>query len=147
MNIYFYEERKLPYGCFSNFSRHSFEIDGMPWQTVEHYFQAQKFPGTEHETAVQIAKTPMAAKLIGNDRARPIRPDWDAVKDHVMRRAVLAKFETHADIRKILLDTGVAELIEDAPHDYYWGCGRTRTGRNMLGKILMETRTLLRNRG
>ena len=47
MPIKFYRERDEPYGCFSNFSRHSFEMDGTPWQTVEHYFQAMKFPGTE----------------------------------------------------------------------------------------------------
>ena len=49
MPIKFYRERDQPYGCFSNFSRHRFEVDGMPWQTVEHYFQAMKFAGTPHE--------------------------------------------------------------------------------------------------
>lgn len=42
MTIYFYmigEE----YGCFSNFSPHCFELDGLYWPTSEHYFQAQKF--------------------------------------------------------------------------------------------------------
>ena len=37
------------------------------------------------------------------------------------------------------------EIIENAPHDFYWGCGRDGTGRNMLGRILMEVRTALRN--
>ena len=42
------------YGCFSNFSAHGFELDGLYWSTSEHYFQAQKFPGTPD--AEQIRK-------------------------------------------------------------------------------------------
>ena len=144
MPIKFYRERDEPYGCFSNFSRHSFQVDGTPWQTVEHYFQAMKFPGTEHEHAIQIAPAPMIAKQMGNDHARPLRPDWQEVKDDVMRRAVRAKFAQNADIRAVLLGTGEEELIEDAPNDYYWGCGAEGTGRNMLGKVLMEVRAGLR---
>ncbi|MBV9850299.1 MAG: NADAR family protein [Armatimonadetes bacterium] len=144
MTIYFYRERDKPYGCFSNFSKHSFELDGQPWQTVEHYFQAMKFAGTPRAYEIQFAKAPMEAKVMGNDRAYPIRDDWEQVKDDLMRRAVLAKFQTHADIREILLSTGSEELVEDAPNDYYRGCGKERTGKNMLGKILMETREKLR---
>jgi ribA/ribD-fused uncharacterized protein len=144
--ITFYRERDEPHGCFSNFSKHGFEIDGTFWPTAEHYFQAMKFVGTPHEDEVHRAKSPMDAKNIGGDRSRPLRPDWEQVKDDVMRRAVLAKFEQNADIRKILLATGDARLVEDATNDYYWGCGAQKTGKNMLGIILMETREILRTR-
>jgi len=146
MAIYFYRERDEPYGCFSNYSRHSFVVGEVPWSTVEHYFQAQKFAGTPHEDAVRLAKTPHIAKMMGNDRSRPLRPDWLNVKDDIMRLAVLRKFEAHEDIRKVLLSTGDATIIEDSPYDYYWGCGANRSGRNMLGLILMETREGLRRR-
>lgn len=146
MAIKFYRERDEPYGCFSNFSQHSFEVDGTPWATVEHYFQAMKFAGTPHEDAVRLAKAPMIAKTMGNDRERPLREDWNIVKDDVMRRAVRAKFAQHADIRAVLLSTGHEELIEDAKNDYYWGCGADGTGKNMLGKVLMEVRDELRGK-
>ncbi len=81
---------------------------------------------------------------MGNDRSLPLRPDWDSVKDDLMRRAVRAKFEQHADIRAILLATGEEELMEAAPNDYYWGCGAEGTGKNRLGRILMEVRSELR---
>src|SRR6266566_10027691 len=42
MTIYFYGSKGQPYGCFSNFSPHGFELDGTWWPTSEHYFQAQK---------------------------------------------------------------------------------------------------------
>ena len=61
-----------------------------------------------------------------------------------MRQAVRAKFETHVDLRVELLGTGDEELVENAPRDYYWGCGRDGSGRNMLGRILMEVREALR---
>lgn len=31
------------YGCFSNFSKHGFKLDGKYWMTSEHYFKAKKF--------------------------------------------------------------------------------------------------------
>jgi N-glycosidase YbiA len=36
--------------------------------------------------------------------------------------------------------------VEKTTGDYYWGCGTNGTGKNMLGKILMETRDILRAR-
>ena len=46
------DERKAKgdeYGYFSNFAHYDFELDGKRWMTSEHYFQAQKFFGTEYE--------------------------------------------------------------------------------------------------
>lgn len=147
MPIYFYSARETPYGCFSNFSAHGFTLEGMYWKTSEHYFQAQKFqPHLEHITAIHRAKTPKDAADMGRERTRPLRSDWEEVKDDIMRVAVLKKFETHLEIRQILLETGNQELIENTTGDHYWGCGNTGTGKNMLGIILMETREILRSR-
>ncbi|MFJ9448081.1 NADAR domain-containing protein [Kitasatospora sp. NPDC101235] len=38
-----------------------------------------------------------------------------------------------------LLSTGDEEIVEDTGTNHYWGRGRTGTGRNMLGRILMRT--------
>jgi ribA/ribD-fused uncharacterized protein len=143
MPIYFYTPIDA-YGCFSNFSRHGFELGGRYWPTAEHYFQAQKFAGTEYAEHVARARTPKEAAARGRSRAVPLRPDWEAVKDGVMRAAVRRKFEAQADIRAVLLGTGDQDLLENAPGDYYWGCGADGSGRNMLGLILMEVRAALR---
>jgi hypothetical protein len=143
MTIYFYVEREKPYGCFSNFSPHGFLLDELYWATSEHYFQAQKFVGTPHLEKVRQTKTPKDAANMGRDRSLPLRPDWNQVKDDVMRTAVLQKFKTHADIREILLATGDEVLVEDSPIDYYWGCGKDGSGQNKLGQILMEVRGML----
>ncbi len=147
MAIYFYSPLEEPYGCFSNFSPHGVELDGLWWPTVEHFFQAQKFAGTPHAEAILRAGSPKRAKELGQSRRQPLRSDWEAVKEEVMRRAVLRKFELHHGIRALLLSTGVEELVENAPSDYYWGCGRDGSGKNMLGRILMEVRETLRCRG
>src|SRR5262249_22087080 len=133
--VYFYSTTD-EYGSFSNFSKHGFELDGTFWKTSEHYFQAQKFPGTPREKEIARARTPREAANLGRDRSVKLRADWESVKDDVMRRAVLAKFRAHADIRETLLATGDEELIENAPGDFYWGCGADGSGKNMLGKIL-----------
>lgn len=49
-----------------------------------------------------------------------------------------------ADPRTKLLATGDAELVEYARSDSYWGCGADGSGKNMLGRILMEVQAELR---
>ena len=46
------------YGCFSNFAHSPFRLNGQTWPSVEHYFQAAKFPDTEHAEAIRLAKSP-----------------------------------------------------------------------------------------
>jgi N-glycosidase YbiA len=81
---------------------------------------------------------------LGRSRKVPIRSDWEQIKDDVMLCAVRAKFAAHSQLRELLLSTGDEEIIEKTTRDYYWGCGTDGTGKNMLGKILMQVREELR---
>ncbi len=78
-----------------------------------------------------------------------IRNDWEEVKDHVMRRAVYLKFSQNLELKKVLISTLDKKLVEHTFRDSYWGDGYTETkagpglGKNMLGKILEETRYLM----
>jgi len=147
MTIYFYKENQ-PYGCFSNFSPHGVTLQGHHWPTVEHFYQAQKFAGTPEGAVMAVirqAATPKLAAALGRDPARSLRPDWDVVKRSVMYEGVWEKFVTHGSIREVLLATGDEVLVEDSPTDYFWGCGRDRTGQNHLGQILMAVRDRLRS--
>jgi ribA/ribD-fused uncharacterized protein len=141
--ILFYRVNEA-YGEFSNFSPHPLIVNGKTWPTSEHYFQAQKFAGTEHEEVVRRAKSPMIAARLGRSRERPLRPDWEEVKDDIMREALRAEFTQHEQLRSWLLGTGDAELVEHTRNDAYWGDGGDGTGKNMLGKLLMELRAKLR---
>lgn len=131
------------YGCFSNFAAYPIEMDGQIWPTSEHYFQAQKFAGTAHVEEIRLTLSPMVVARMGRDRKRPLRADWDCVKDDIMRQAVLAKFTQHPDLRETLLATGDAQIIEHTANDNYWADGGDGSGRNMLGVILMEIRERL----
>lgn len=143
--IYFYTKND-EYGCFSNFSPHGIEMENKYWVTVEHYFQAQKFQSIpKYMDEIHRARTPKLAAQMGRSRQYKIREDWETVKDKIMFESVLKKFETHKKIKNILLSTGSKELVENAPGDYYWGCGADGSGKNKLGKILICVREKLQS--
>ncbi len=83
----------------------------------------------------------MTAARMGRGRSHPLRHDWEQVKDDVMRRALHAKFIQHPALRQMLLDTGDADLVEHTRNGI-WDAG---TGKNMLGHLLVELRTSIRN--
>jgi N-glycosidase YbiA len=137
--VQFYRQNN-PYGELSNFSPHPFTLNGKVWPTSEHYFQAQKFAGTEHEEAIRAAPSPSLAARLGRSRAWSLRADWEAVKEDVMREALRAKFAQHPKLQALLLGTGDVVLVEHTANDSYWGDGGDGSGRNRLGQLLMELR-------
>ena len=145
MAIEFYSKTDA-YQEFSNFSSHGVEMEGNWYPTIEHYFQAMKFPGHEQAEKIRLAKTPAIAKKLGRTRDVKLRSDWEEVKIEIMRQAVRQKFRTHRQLTELLLATGNEPLVEAAPMDYFWGRGRSGSGKNWLGKILMEVRTELRQK-
>lgn len=136
---------KDAYGCFSNFAPFPIELKGKTWPTSEHYFQGQKFAGTRWEEVIRSEPSPMMAARRGRSRKLPLRPDWEEVKEWVMREAVYAKFNQHPELQKVLLETGDALLVEHTANDHYWGDGGDGSGTNRLGEILMEVRKQLQS--
>jgi ribA/ribD-fused uncharacterized protein len=132
------------YGCFSNFSRHPVFLKGKRWPTSEHYFQAQKFAGEPDEEEIRRAAKPMLAAGMGRERKRPLRRDWEGVKEQVMLDALRAKFTQHEELKAVLLGTGAALLVEHTANDSYWGDGGDGSGKNRLGRLLMQLREELR---
>ena len=61
------------YGAFSNFALYPIKLKGKTWQTSEHYFQAQKFAGTDYEQKIRKAPNPMKAAQLGRTRKVRIR--------------------------------------------------------------------------
>lgn len=86
----------------------------------------------------------MVAARMGRSCARPLRSDWDAVKDLIMYEAVHAKFTQHPALGALLLGTGEARIVERTRRDSYWGDGGDGSGLNKLGQILMRVRDELR---
>lgn len=144
MAILFYSTSDQ-YGEFSNFAPYPFTLEGKRWPTSEHYFQAQKFEDEAYREKIRKTTSPMIAAKLGRSRKVKIRRDWESAKIDVMRRAVQAKFAAHEELRTLLLSTGEEKIVEDAERDDFWGCGANGTGKNWLGRILMEVRAELRN--
>ncbi len=142
MTIKFYKTQD-PHGYMGNFYRSKIFLNGKWWNTVEHYYQAMKTVYTDEQEMIRSAKTPRIARDLG--QTVTFRDHFDSDKYQVMKDAVLAKFVQHHNLREQLLATNDEILIEDSPVDYYWGCGADGSGKNMLGKVLMEVRAELRH--
>ena len=133
------------FGEFSNFAHFPIKLDGKMWPTTEHYFQAQKFTDMHYQEKIRKEKSPMVAARLGRDRKQKLRKDWESVKNNVMKKALLAKFSQHEDLKILLLSTGDAKLIEHTENDAYWGDGGDGHGKNWLGLLLMQIRFDLKN--
>ena len=143
MVIRFFSQSET-YREFSNFAPFAIDLDGARWPTTEHYYQAQKFADPELQAKIRKADKPIIAKKLADKHRDRIRPDWGAIKDEVMYRAVRRKFELHPELRELLLATGDEEIVESVPTDYYWGVGRDGSGQNKLGRIIERIRDELR---
>jgi ribA/ribD-fused uncharacterized protein len=140
--VLFYGPKKGLYWSFSNFYTAPSTLDGDEWPTVEHYYVAQKNPDPEWQKQVRLAATPGITKRMG--RQVELRDSWDDLKYDVMLKAVTAKFKQHPELAALLLSTGDRPIHENSS-DPWWGGGPNYPGgRNWLGDILVEVRTLLR---
>ncbi|MFU2164936.1 NADAR family protein [Streptococcus pluranimalium] len=142
-NVKFYKINE-PFGEFSNFAPFGFFDDsGLYWPTSEHYFQAQKFESKELREKIRLLSNPKAAAIEGRNRMNPLRENWEQIKVDVMSYAVEQKFAQNLILKNLLLSTENLEIIEHTINDKYWGDGGDGSGKNMLGKILMDVRDKL----
>jgi ribA/ribD-fused uncharacterized protein len=128
----------------SSFSRFGFELEGVEWPSVEHYFQAMKFEDPAYREKIRAAQHPKQARRLGRTRFRKIRQDWSSLRRVVMTRAIYTRCRTHETIANALLASGDKHLVENSQYDYFWGCGRDRRGHNSYGQVLMDVRDKLR---
>lgn len=131
------------YGYFSNFARYPMILESFVWPTVEHYFQAKKFSDFRIQDKIRAMASPMDAANEGRKISNPIVNNWDEIKEEVMLKAVKAKFLQYPSLRRNLLNTGDAIIIEHTSNDSYWADGGDGSGKNRLGHLLMEVRQYL----
>jgi ribA/ribD-fused uncharacterized protein len=142
--IIFYSVRG-EHGFLSNFYYSPSMIDGVMYDTVEHFFQSQKFLCERTQKFIRCLNTPRDAAIQGRRKTLPLRPDWEEVKDDIMRIGIYNKFTQDRNLWEKLASTGTQELIERSEKDAYWGDGGGK-GKNMLGQMLMDLRTELSGR-
>lgn len=148
-NVIDFYSRGTDYGEFSNLYLAELIFEDRKWKCVEYCYQYHKFKPEYKDIAEWIitAPRPSAVAIAAHSYSKYtkyIRDDWKGYNVKLMRKLVLAKFSQHPDLRDKLLNTGNAILREASPYDSFWGIGKDGKGVNMLGKILMETRTVLK---
>jgi len=128
----------------SNFWPCKVWYDGMWYSSIEHAYQAAKTLDLRWRKRIQAAPTPGDAKRLG--KRVPLRPDWDDIKESIMKDLVFKKFYWDKELRSLLLGTEGVYLEEgNTWGDTFWGVDlRTGKGRNRLGKILMWVREELK---
>ncbi len=128
------------YAFLSSFWEVIIKFDKRYYCSVEHAYQASKTLDSDQRDKITMSISPAIAKRIG--RTFKIRENWDEIKFRIMKDLVFQKFELPT-LRKRLLDTGSEALIEgNTWGDTYWGVYKG-LGKNYLGKILMEKRSLI----
>ncbi|KAJ6544997.1 hypothetical protein DFH09DRAFT_927861 [Mycena vulgaris] len=144
--ILFYHKTDPHYG-FTNFSAHPVVYDHKRYPTSEHLFQSFKFQPHRPKLAEHIRTCSERPSVAFSEARRfqpEVRSDWKDVNIQMMDLALWHKFTQHESLKKELLGTDDAELVEDSDKDSFWGVGADRRGRNELGKALERLRTKLR---
>lgn len=138
------------YYFLSNFYTYPMVYDRIQYQNSEAAFQAQKCQDRSLRERKYSNMTPNIAKREGRHETLP--EGWDSMTTKVMHDVLMAKFSI-PELRKLLLSTGDAELVEGNNwHDNNWGdCSCPKCsgieGKNRLGKILMQVREELKEVG
>lgn len=105
-------------------------ISGKQWQSVEHYYQANKFKKNNPEyydqfsldSGSELSKNPLLAKVAGSKNgktgSKQIRPvginidsGFSSIKDKILEEAIFAKFTQHDELKEILINTKNAKLM------------------------------------
>lgn len=149
-NTILFSRISAKYGYLSNYYPSHITIDDTVYHHVEGYFQSQKFIKDDIQLALRIQNilSPADCKREANIHKMTTqrRKEWDnGLRIRIMRRAVLCKFIYNTDLATKLISTGDMLLVEDATYDNFWGNGKDGNGFNMLGKILMEIRDILKD--
>jgi len=123
---------------FSNMEPYNFFVGDSLWPSVENYYQAMKTEDRDLREKMRLMD-PYQAKRIG--RRIQLQPNWDKIKDSVMKRALHSKF-SQPPWFGLLMASGDTPIVEwNNWGDSYWGADyKTGLGLNRLGVLLMEIR-------
>ena len=158
--IFFYRVGDA-YGAFSNWAPTPFTVDGVSFSTAEQYIMYRKcltFGDTVTAKKLLSSDSPKEQKALGREAAGYIDSVWAGIRQTVAIRGLYAKFSQDAELKRLLLGTGDAVLVECTSNDRIWACGLDRDdddrlsadrwkGQNILGFALMEVRNMLRAEG
>lgn len=145
---------KESFGGLSNMaSGFPLRVNGVRILTSEALYQACRFPHLpEVQRKIMDQHSPMTAKMKSKPYRKDSRPDWDHVRTRIMRWCLRVKLaQNYEEFGRLLLATKDRPIVEQSRKDDYWGAKvvgvaeETLVGQNILGRLLMELRELLKN--
>ncbi|MFI1868488.1 NADAR family protein [Streptomyces jumonjinensis] len=147
--------------CLSQWWPSPFVVDGVRYDTAEHWMMAAKarlFGDADAERMALTAGSPALAKRAGRLVRDFDQAIWERERFGIVRSGSVHKFGQHPALREFLLATGDRVLVEASPMDRVWGIGLAADderaedpagwrGLNLLGFALMAAREELRGAG
>lgn len=154
------QQNQIHKGCLGQWWGCKFTIDGVTYNCAEQYMMAEKaraFPGNEDliKDFIMPETNPAQHKKYGRMVKNYDDKVWDRIRKDVVVKGNMAKFSQNPELKRFLLNTGNAILVEASPLDKIWGIKMAETdpgvdnpnnwmGTNHLGFALMEVRDELR---
>jgi len=127
------------YRWLSNFWYSKFNVHGLEYETVEHYYQSQKSIHPDEREEIRLCGCPSKAKFLGR-KVVDIDPTFMKNRIFIMRMGIECKFDQNYELRDRLISTGYQHLEEaNTWGDTFWGTVDGQ-GTNHLGRLLMEAR-------
>ena len=146
-----FRSTKRKFGGLSNMaSGFPLEVNGIRILTSEALYQACRFPHRpDLQRLIIQQRSPMTAKMKSKRHRPDTRPDWSKSRVGVMRWCLRVKLAQNWEtFSLLLLSTGYRPIVEESSKDDFWGAKRgddeTLVGMNVLGRLLMELREVLR---
>jgi ribA/ribD-fused uncharacterized protein len=145
-------------GCFSQWWPARFRMADIEYTSAEQFMMAGKarlFGDAETLAQILAVHDPGKVKALGRKVRGFDEGRWQAVRFDLVTAGNVAKFGQDERLRRYLLATRDAVLVEASPLDRVWGIGlaaddpRAREpaqwrGLNLLGFALMRARAVLR---
>jgi len=149
---------RITASCLSQWWPSPFTVNGVTYQTAEHWMMAGKarlFGDEETAEKILAATDPKQVKALGR-KARGFDAEaWDREKFSIVAEGSFQKFFQNSELRAFLLSTEDTVLVEASPVDPVWGIGLAADdaaaadptqwrGENLLGFALMDARARIR---
>ena len=139
---------------YSTFHEHVFLFQDSQYYTVEQCLQHQKamfFNDCSSAKKIMNESDPLKCRYIGKNIINFDGEKWKPRCNKLMSELLFAKFSGDSNLQSGLLKTGEKTICQASINDLFWGAGVALrdtnvtdsskwSGKNMLGKLLMEVR-------
>lgn len=116
------------------------KIWNMKFACAEAAFQAAKFLHNPEIAVRFIHLEGKEALKLAQSLSYQQRGDWYQVREGIMKEVLHVKFQQHSDLGELLLATGDSYLVEHNGRDAFWTDGIDGSGKNRIGRLLMQVR-------